>query len=263
MQIWAHVLTNCKNGFYLLRRVSRLSFALVFCGDTFDSMTPTSITVRVWDLPTRCFHWLLAVAVTGAVISAWIGGNAMAWHFQFGYAAFALLVFRLVWGFVGGHWSRFGRFVYGPGALSRYLRCASRPQDHHDVGHSPLAALSVFAMLAILALQVGTGLVADDEVANTGPLQPLVTDATSHSLSHWHRGIGQWAVVGLVLLHVSAVAYYLLVKRRNLIEPMVRGDKQLDWPAPASADTARTRLAAAALLLACAVLVGWVVSLGG
>lgn len=225
-------------------------------------MPPASITVRVWDLPTRCFHWLLAAAVTGAVASAWTGGNAMAWHFRFGYAVFALLAFRVVWGVVGGHWSRFARFAYGPAALLRSLRGASRPEEHHHVGHSPLGALSVFALLAVLAVQVATGLFADDEVASTGPLQPLVRDATSRSLTHWHRGPGQWMVIGLVALHVAAVLYYLLARRRNLIAPMIGGDKRLDAPAPASVDNARTRSGAALVMALCAGLVAWVASLG-
>lgn len=70
-------------------------------------------TVRVWDLPTRLFHWSLAVTIVGSVVSAKIGGNAMVWHLRFGYAVLALLLFRLVWGLVGSHWSRFFRiFVH-------------------------------------------------------------------------------------------------------------------------------------------------------
>ncbi|MDP9045628.1 MAG: cytochrome b/b6 domain-containing protein, partial [Pseudomonadota bacterium] len=216
------------------------------------------VTVRVWDLPTRCFHWLLTAAVTGSVVSAWLGGDAMVWHFRLGYTVFTLLAFRVVWGCIGGHWSRFHRFLYGPAALYRYLRGASLPGEQHDVGHSPLGALSVFALLAVLALQVGTGLVADDEVANTGPLQPLVSNATSLSLTHWHRSAGQWAVIGLVGLHVGAIAYYLLVRRRRLVRPMVFGDKLLDRPAPSTVDNARTRFIALVVLVACASLVWWV-----
>src|ERR1700748_1789730 len=74
--------------------------------------SPETVAVRVWDLPTRVFHWALALCVVGSFTSGYIGGNAMAWHLRFGYAAFALLLFRLVWGFVGGRWSRFASFVY-------------------------------------------------------------------------------------------------------------------------------------------------------
>ena len=78
-------------------------------------MSDETSAVRVWDLPTRAFHWVLAACVLASLSSAWIGGNAMVWHLRFGYVVFALLLFRLLWGFVGGHWSRFATFAYSPG----------------------------------------------------------------------------------------------------------------------------------------------------
>ena len=89
--------------------------------------------VRVWDLPTRLFHWVLAVTIVGSIVSAKVGGNAMVWHMRLGYLVFTLLAFRLVWGFVGGRWSRFGSFLYSPAALLQYLRRASPPQAFHDL----------------------------------------------------------------------------------------------------------------------------------
>lgn len=228
-----------------------------------ELMNEPPTTVRVWDLPTRTFHWVLAACVLASIASAWVGGNAMVWHFRLGYAAFALLLFRLGWGLVGGHWSRFASFVYAPGAIARYLRGESRAEDHHEVGHNPLGALSVFGVLAVLALQVATGLFADDEIANTGPLVHFVTEATSAAMTKWHKGYGQWIIIALIALHVAAILYYLLAKRRNLITPMLTGDKLLVAPAPQAVDNARSRSLAALLLLACAALVGWVVSLGG
>ena len=218
-------------------------------------INPATFLVRVWDLPTRLFHWLLAACVVGSVASAWIGGNAMTWHFRLGYVTCALLLFRLAWGVIGGRWSRFASFFYAPGAVLRYLRGRSGEEELHDVGHSPLGALSVFAMLAVLCAQVGTGLFADDEVANTGPLQPLVADATSLALTHWHRRYGQWLVIGLVALHVAAVAYYALVKRRVLLRPMLTGDKVFGTRVPVTLDTARTRWIAFGVVLASAALV--------
>lgn len=218
--------------------------------------------MRVWDLPTRLFHWTLAVCVVGSVASAKIGGNAMAWHLRFGYVVFTLLAFRLCWGFVGGRWSRFASFVYAPSTLRRYLQGASRPQEHHEVGHSPLGALSVFALLALLAAQVGTGLFADDEVATTGPLNKFVSGATGLALSGWHEHWGQWLIITLVLLHIAAVAFYALRRGRRLVGPMLRGDKLLALPAPPSADSAATRALAGVLLALCGLGVAWLVSLG-
>src|SRR2546429_4763343 len=137
-----------------------------------DELTMTNglKQVRVWDLPTRIFHWVLALCVISSIVTGLGGGNALAWHFRLGYVVFALLAFRLLWGLVGGHWSRFANFIYAPTTLVRYLRGERRAGEHVDVGHTPLGAFSVFALLALLAAQVATGLFADDEIASTGPL---------------------------------------------------------------------------------------------
>lgn len=222
--------------------------------------TNRTTNVRVWDLPTRVFHWVLALCVIGSVVSAKIGGNAIEWHMRLGYAIFALLAFRILWGLVGGRWSRFAAFVYAPGTLLRYLRGASRPDEHHDVGHSPLGALSVFALLAVLAAQVGTGLFADDEIATTGPLNKFVAGSTGLALTGWHKGWGETLVIALALLHVAAVLVYLVAKKRNLVRPMWTGDKALPDGVPASVDGGTARLLALVLLAVCAGGVAWLVT---
>ena len=223
---------------------------------------PQLTTVRVWDLPTRTFHWLLATCVIASIGSAWVGGNAMAWHFRLGYVVFTLLAFRILWGLVGGHWSRFVNFIYAPATVARYLRGRSQAHEHHEVGHNPLGAFSVFGLLALLVLQVGTGLFADDEIASAGPLIKLVSGATSLALTKWHKSFGQWLIIALIVLHIGAILYYLVAKKRNLVRPMLSGDKLLMAPAPAAVDNGRSRTLAAVLLALCAVLVGWIVSLG-
>jgi cytochrome b len=232
------------------------------------SMTPSPPTsaqprpVRVWDLPTRLFHWVLAATIVGSVISAKIGGNAMVWHFRFGGAVLALLAFRLVWGLVGGRWSRFASFVYAPGTVLRYLRGQTRPGEHLDVGHNPLGSFSVFALLGVLAVQVGTGLVADDEIANVGPLNRFVSSALASSATGWHKNWGQYVVLGLVALHVAAIVYYAVAKRQNLVGPMLGGDKPLPAGTPASQDGLGSRLLALAVAAAATGLAAWVMSLG-
>ncbi len=218
--------------------------------------------VRVWDLPTRVFHWSLALCVVASVLSAKLGGNAMEWHLRLGYAAFTLLLFRLMWGLVGGRWSRFVRFAYSPQAVWRYLRGRPLPEDDFEVGHSPLGALSVFAMLAFLSLQVGTGLFADDEIATTGPLIGWVSGATSKVLTGYHKHWGQWTILLLVGLHVGAITFYVLRRGKTLIRPMLSGDKLLQSTVPASQDGLARRLLALALLMVCAAFVAWVVSWG-
>jgi len=226
-------------------------------------LTPTAalVPVRVWDLPTRLFHWLLALAVAGSVISAKIGGAAMAWHFRFGYVVLTLIVFRVLWGLVGGRWSRFASFIYAPSTLwhyLRYLRGQSPARETLDVGHSPTGALSVFALLAIVAVQLGTGLVADDEIANQGPLIRYVSGETSLLATSWHKTWGQWLVLGLVALHITAIAFYFFKKRINLVGPMVSGDKQLPASTPASTDGVTQRLLATVVLVLCLGLAWWV-----
>jgi len=218
--------------------------------------------VRVWDLPTRLFHWVLAACVIFSVVSAQIGGNAMPWHFRSGYVVFTLLAFRLLWGLIGGHWSRFASFVYAPSTIMRYLRGQHRAGEHLDVGHNPLGAFSVFGLLTLLALQVATGLFADDEIANTGPLIKFVSGSTSLALTKWHKLFGQWLIIALVVLHVGAIVYYRTRKKVDLIGPMIHGDKALAGDVPAALDSARTRLLALVLVALCAGLVTWVIALG-
>jgi cytochrome b len=217
-------------------------------------------TIRVWDLPTRLFHWLLAACVIGLVVTGSIGGNWMNWHLRLGYAVLTLLLFRLVWGFIGGHWSRFASFVYAPSSFVAYLRGQARPE--HRVGHSPLGALSVFALLLILAAQVSTGLMSDDEIAFFGPLVRFVSGDTVSMATSYHKNVGKFIVIGLVALHLVAILFYKLVKKQGLVRPMVVGDKQLAVPVPSANDTAGTRLLALVVLALCGTAVAWLVSLG-
>jgi cytochrome b len=219
--------------------------------------------VRVWDLPTRLFHWSLAACFVGLVITGSVGGNAMVWHFRFGYTVFTLLLFRLVWGVVGGRWSRFGAFLYSPATILRFLRGQRRPE--HTTGHNPLGALSVFAMLAFLAAQVATGLISDDEIAFAGPLTRFVSNATVSLATTYHKDIGRLILFALVALHVVTVLLYLWKKKENLIKPMIRGDKDIhdDAIVGSSRDDPSSRIAAAAVLALCAAVVTWIVRLAG
>ena len=215
--------------------------------------------VRVWDLPTRVFHWALVLCVTGLAISGSVGGSAMVWHFRFGYAVLALLLFRITWGLVGGRWSRFAAFLYAPQSLLNYVRGQGKPE--HGVGHSPIGALSVFAMLGILIAQVSTGLLSDDEISFAGPLTGFVSNATVSLASNYHTEIGKWLLLGLVVLHIAAILFYLY-RKQNLVSPMLHGDKELTLAVPPSRDDALSRIAALLILLACAALAYWVSSLG-
>ncbi|MEZ5606488.1 MAG: cytochrome b/b6 domain-containing protein [Burkholderiaceae bacterium] len=216
-------------------------------------------SIRIWDLPTRLFHWLLALAIVALVITAKLGGDAMQLHMRLGYAVFALLLFRLVWGVLGGRWSRFVHFVPTPARLLAYWR-GSREAALH-AGHNPLGALSALAMLAVLSLQVASGLLADDEIAYSGPLTARAPDALIRLATRYHAGPGQWLVLALVALHVAAIVWYLR-RGKNLVRPMLSGDKRLAPATPASRDSPATRAGAALVLAAAAAVVYGVVQWG-
>jgi cytochrome b len=218
-----------------------------------------SSKIRVWDLPTRLFHWALAGCVVALVTTAKIGGEAMIWHGRLGYAVGSLLLFRLIWGFVGGHWSRFRSFPPSPAAAFRYLRGSGQPTP----GHSPLGALSVYALLLFLFAQVATGLFSDDQVEYSGPLGVHVANDTVRLFTRYHKNIGQYVLIALVVLHLAAIAYYHWGKRRNLVGPMVHGDTDGQPGVAPSRDDWRTRTAALVVLGACSGAVTWLVKLGG
>lgn len=180
--------------------------------------------IRIWDLPLRLFHWVLALAVTGAMISGQIGGNLMIWHGRFGILIAGLLGFRLAWGLVGSTYARFASFVRGPGAVMAYLR-----GQWHGLGHNPLGALSVLGMLTALGLQTTGGLFGNDDIAFQGPLYALVSKDTSDWLTGLHRK-GFWLILLLVATHLTAIVFYLRVHRDNLVRPMITGRKPVADP---------------------------------
>ena len=201
-----------------------------------------STFVKVWDLPTRIFHWSLAFAVAALVISAELGGDAMVWHFRLGYGVMSLLIFRLVWGFAGGKWSRFNSFNYPLKTVIRYARGERLPAQ--EVGHNPLGAWAVFAMLFFLLLQVSTGLLSDDEITNAGPLSKFVSSTLVNYATFYHKAIGKLIIFVLIALHIAAIAYHYFVKKDNLIKPMIMGFKPAWLETTNSADNLGSRLLA-------------------
>lgn len=171
----------------------------------------------VWDLPTRLFHWSLVVCVVAAFVSAKIGGNAMVWHGRIGLTILGLLTFRLAWGFAGSTYARFTQFVRGPAAIRAYLKGEWRGQ-----GHNPVGALSVLALLGILAAMTATGLFANDDIAFEGYLMPLVGGELSGRITGIHHLLEKLVLL-LVALHVAAIVFYARVKKHNLVKPMLDG----------------------------------------
>ena len=207
--------------------------------------------VAVWDRAVRIVHWLLAALIG---LAWWTAEEEMLeWHYRIGLAVLGLVVFRLVWGFVGSSTARFASFVRGPRTIAAYLRGRSG----FVLGHNPLGALSVLALLAMVALETMLGLFASDEDGFLiGPLAAFVSEDTAESLTELHEDVFDYLLV-LIGLHVAAIVFYLLVKRENLVGPMLTGQRHAPpgtepmMPAPAS------RAAAAALVAFAVVAAAW------
>jgi cytochrome b len=181
-------------------------------------------SIPVWDIPTRIFHWLLAGLVILSFITGKIGGTAMKYHELGGFAVLSLVVFRLVWGVIGGQQSRFSAFVKGPATVLRYASSLPRKDSTPYIGHNPLGGWSIIAMLISLLIQTGTGLFANDDILTEGPLYDLVSKHTSDWLTGLHH-LNRNVLLGLVVLHICAIMFYLLAKRENLLVPMITGKK--------------------------------------
>jgi cytochrome b len=224
-----------------------------------------TVSVRVWDFPTRLFHWALVLLVTASVVTgkfdSILGPGTLEWHKRSGLAILALLLFRLGWGFAGGTHARFARFLRGPGTVIRYARdlAAGRPQAETP-GHNPLGGWSVVAMLSALALQAGAGLfLVEEDYSFEGPLAHLVSRAVSDRLGSLHEA-GLYLIAALVALHVSAVAFYTIVKRQDLVGAMISGRKSLAPGREGEASRGGGAILAAALAIASAAAVWALVS---
>ena len=202
-----------------------------------SSAQPSANPVRVWDFPTRAFHWTLAVLVGFSWYSGDRAGSWLEWHFWSGYAVLALLLFRIAWGFVGGAWARFSSFVRGPGAAFHHIQDLFSPRDMRDIGHNPIGGWMVIAILLILLAQVGMGLfISDSDMGLTGgPYADYVSDALRSQLLSLHGWNGKLILL-LIAAHVSAVVIYLIWKGENLIGAMITGRKKLDAELRAQAE---------------------------
>lgn len=179
--------------------------------------------IRVWDLPIRLFHWLLFICIVLSFITVKIGGNAMEFHALIGYCVLTLVIFRICWGFIGSYHARFIHFVPSPKRLIDYILGKTTA----GLGHNPLGALSVLALLFSVGLQAVTGLFANDDIAFEGPLAKYVSNASVELLTSIHHANEKFLII-LIALHLGAIIYYQKFKGENLIKPMLLGDKEID-----------------------------------
>jgi cytochrome b len=191
--------------------------------------------IYVWDLPLRIFHWGLVICVLGAIVTGSLGGNSFIWHFRFGYCVIGLLAFRIVWGFMGSQYSRFSSFPPSPGKAMAYLKSEIKGETSSELlsvgkplsnlGHNPLGAFSVYAILLVLIFQVSTGLFANDAIMWDGPFKNYVSNDTSDLLTTLHQ-INRILLLALIGLHLAAMAFYTWVKKERLVGAMVSGYKE-------------------------------------
>ncbi|MBS0241961.1 MAG: cytochrome b/b6 domain-containing protein [Proteobacteria bacterium] len=219
--------------------------------------------VPVWDLPTRMFHWSLAILI----VLAWVSrhfGSGLTWHTWNGYAILVLVVWRVLWGFVGSSTSRFASFFYGPGAVLAYMRDFALRRPRHFLGHNPLGALAVYGLLGLVALMALLGLFAyDDDDAVGGPLSGRVLEKTATAAGHWHHELFDVLQV-LIVVHLAAQVVYFFWKRENLPRAMVTGEKPADrYEDEQAARIAGTGRAFVCLLIAVAIVFGGIVGAGG
>ena len=202
-----------------------MSNATPASGSTVPDSNAAGSSRLVWDLPTRIFHWLFVLTICAQYATAKAGFDWMLWHFRLGFFMIGLLTFRIIWGFVGPRHARFASFLKGPGTVLTYMKQVHRVKDAlYSVGHNPMGALMVVAMLLLVVAQVTTGLFSTDDIAYTGPYYPLVSNATAERLTAWHHMIFNF-IIAAVVLHIAAILFYTLVKRHRLVPAMVHGRK--------------------------------------
>ena len=228
-------------------------------GSPQDTSIGKEQVVKVWDLPTRLFHWLLVALLVVLYLTAEFG--KMDVHMKAGYAVLTLVLFRLAWGFLGSRHSRFAAFLTGPKRALAYLRSQFGGPPIVTVGHNPLGGWMVIAMLLMVLLQAGTGLFTTDDILTEGPLYSRVSGATGALLSSIHR-LGFNVLVTLVALHVAAALFYRFVKKDDLITPMVTGRKILPSSLAEAGQRQASSLLALALLVVAALVVWAIVAQG-
>lgn len=193
--------------------------------DTSRSRLGEGGRVRIWDLPTRLVHWIIAALFA----VSWLTAEAdwMGWHRLSGYAVLGLVLFRLYWGLAGSTTARFTSFIKGPKAVGAYAQKLFDRQGTSTPGHNPMGGWSVVALLGLLLLQCGLGLFAVDvDGIESGPLTDLVSFATGRSIAHLHSFVFNLLLL-LVGVHLAAMVFYLIYKRDNLVAAMIGGFKRL------------------------------------
>ena len=212
--------------------------------------------MKVWDLPVRLFHWGIVLLILAAWVSQEFG--RMDIHMWIGEWILALLLFRIVWGLIGSDTARFSRFLQSPMAALRHLSHIRRREPDTEIGHNAAGGWMVLGMLALIGIQAGTGLFSNDDGDAEGPLVHLVSKDRSDWLSHIHS-LNFDLIEIVIVLHILAIIAYAVLKRHDLVRPMVTGTKVM--PADAVAPRLVNPLWALGVLAVSFGVVVWVVKL--
>jgi cytochrome b len=179
--------------------------------------------VYVWDVFVRLFHWTLVVAFTVAYLTE---DDPLTVHVWAGYVVGALVVARVLWGFIGTPRARFSDFLYAPATTFRYVRdLVLLRRGEHYIGHSPGGGYMVILLLVFLAATVITGLIVYGGEQQAGPLAGMFTEEVGEAVEEWHE-LSANITLALILIHIVAVVLASFVYRENLIRAMVTGYKQ-------------------------------------
>jgi cytochrome b len=204
--------------------------------------------VRVWDVPTRLFHWLVMVLVAAAYASLRL--DWMHWHVWCGDILLAALVFRLLWGVFGSDTARFSHFVASPQQALRHIRSALRREPDRQVGHNPAGGWMVLLLLLLLLAETLTGVYVNNDIADVGPLTEMTPARVANAIERLHALLWD-ALLAAIALHVLAILVYALNKGQNLLRPMITGVKLLP-PSVAAPRFASPTLAALLLAISAA-----------
>lgn len=198
-------------------------------------------TVKIWDLPTRLFHWALVAGILFMWFSAEISDSLMDWHMRVGEFLIALILFRVIWGFMGSDSARFTSFLRSPIATLQYAKTLPNRKPSWHVGHNPLGGWMVIALLLLALLQASSGLFITDDILLEGPLYGLVSGDTSEWLYDMHHTLFDILTV-LIFLHISAIVFYWLFKRTNLVRAMLGGSAKLPAATAENEDLSDVRM---------------------
>ena len=216
--------------------------------------------ILIWDLPLRLFHWLLVIIISGAWYTSDQDNDLIDYHLLFGYVALGLIIFRLFWGFLGTTHSKFSEFTPTPKKIIYYIKHFKASQSIDYAGHNPLGALMVIFMLAIILLQAISGLFMNDDIFTSGPYYGSINESIEEALMFFHRNSFN-VILGAIALHLLAILFYRVVKKKRLVAAMITGKKPSEDVAQKEGIKHSKLIVACIIALAVTAFVYWLVIL--